>query len=232
MNVTATENLYNAIHLTGARPRILFVSTAYVYGQPGLDELPIRSTARINAHDPYAASKWAAEQISVRFASEYQLQIVRIRTFNHVGPRQPTGFIVSDWARQVAAIEAGRVPAVLYVGNLDTRRDYSDVRDIVRAYRLLVCEARAFAAGTCGVFNLGSGMSRSGRDIVDRLRMLSAAQWDWRIDTHLCRSGEAAEIVADATPLRELTGWRPEIDFDITLRDTLNYWRSCAEGHT
>jgi GDP-4-dehydro-6-deoxy-D-mannose reductase len=224
-NVMSSENLYDAIHRSGQKPTVLFVSTAYVYGQPASDELPVRATAPVRADHPYAATKWKAEQISMRYAVDYGLAIRRVRPFNHVGPRQPAGYIVSDWARQVAAIEAGRARPLLRVGNLDTRRDYTDVRDVVRAYRMLACQPGTLTPAACDVYNLGSGTSRSGREILDRLRALSRTAWHWEMDEQLVRSGEASEIIADSTPLRQLVGWQPEIDFDMTLRDTLDFWR-------
>jgi GDP-4-dehydro-6-deoxy-D-mannose reductase len=226
-NVLATERLYDAIVQAGQRPEMLFVSTAYVYGHPRPEDLPIQSTAPICIDSEYAATKWQAEQISVRFAAEHGLSIRRVRTFNHVGPRQPAGFIVADWARQVALIEAGKMPAMLRVGNIESRRDYSDVRDIVRAYRLLA--ASPGREGMSDVFNLGSGVSRSGREILDGLQAITRSYWDFEIDPDLLRPGEAAEIVADATPLRRLTGWSPRYNLHQTLSDTLDYWRSVVQ---
>jgi GDP-4-dehydro-6-deoxy-D-mannose reductase len=219
-NVAATRNLYEAIRRSGQRPRVLFVSSSYVYGQPRPEELPVSTACPIRAEHPYAASKWAAEQSSIEYATEHGLDIVRVRPFNHTGPRQPAGYIVSDWARQIALVEAGKSPPVLSVGNLDTRRDYTDVRDVVRAYRLLVEKA-----ATGSVYNLGSGSSHSGREILQMLCRLSRTPIHTETDAALLRAGEAPEIVADASPLRELTGWRPQIDLETTLRDTLEWWR-------
>jgi GDP-4-dehydro-6-deoxy-D-mannose reductase len=231
-NVTATANLYRTICSISQRPRVVYVSSAYVYGQPGPGESPISSAAPVNANDPYAATKWEAEQLGIRFAADEGLAIVRVRTFNHVGPRQPAGYIVSDWTRQIAEIEKGYRAPVLRVGNVESRRDYSDVRDIVRAYYLLAREASFYVPSGCDVLNLGSGSSWCGRDILERLSRFSRVAWRWEVDPLLLRPGESAEIVADATPLRERTGWRPEINFDTTIRDTLDYWRSISEHAT
>jgi len=224
-NVEATRNLYEAVRLSGQRPRVLFVSTAYVYGNAATEHLPIQPTCPLRTEHPYAATKWEAEQLSVRYADELGLNIIRVRPFNHIGPRQPTGYIVSDWAQQIAAIEAGKALPRLRVGNLDTRRDYADVRDVVRAYRMLACEPKAK-----GVYNLGSGVSRSGREILELLRRLSRVPWQFEIDQDRTRGSEAPEIVADATPLRTLVGWKPEIAFETTLRDTLDFWRHLQGG--
>jgi GDP-4-dehydro-6-deoxy-D-mannose reductase len=222
-NVAATRNVYEAIRRSGQRPRVLFVSTSYVYGQPRPQDLPVGTACPVRPEDPYGASKWAAEQLSTQYVAEYGLDIIRVRPFNHTGPRQPTYYVVPEWAQQIAAIEAGRRPHVLRVGNLDTRRDYTDVRDVVRAYRLLIEKACADE-----VYNLGSGVGRSGREILEALRSLSRAPLEIESDPCRVREGEAPEIVADAAPLRQLTGWQPQIDLRATLHDTLNFWRACS----
>ena len=222
-NVAATENLYEAIQHSGQRPRVLFVSTSYVYGQPRPEDIPVSDACPIRPEDPYGESKWAAEQLSSRYVAEHGLDIFRVRPFNHTGPRQPTYYVVPDWASQIALTEAGQRPPWLSVGNLDTRRDYTDVRDVVRAYRLLIEKARADA-----VYNVGSGVSRSGREILETLRGLSRAPLKIESDPGRVRSGEAPEIVADSAPLRQLTGWQPQIDLRTTLDDTLNFWRACS----
>jgi len=219
-NVAATQNVCEAIRQCGWRTRLVFVGTSYVYGQPRPEDLPIRVDCPIRAEHPYAATKWAAEQVVMRFGSEFGIDTIRVRPFNHTGPRQPAGYIVPDWAMQIAAIEQGRAPHRLHVGNLQTRRDYTDVRDVVRAYRLLAMQGDSGA-----VYNLGSGSSTSGADIVERLRLLSESTWTVEADQTLMRGTEAPEIVADVVPLCERTGWRPEINLDSTLRDTLDYWR-------
>lgn len=223
-NIDATRHLYEAIQRSGQRPRVLMVSTSYVYGIPRPEDLPVRTSCPIRLQGPYAASKWAAEQLSQHFGAEHGLSIIRVRPFNHTGPRQPRGYVIPDWAHQVAAMETGQSPPVLRVGNLDTRRDYTDVRDVVRGYRLLVQKAEANA-----VYNLGSGVSRSGREILDVLASLCRVPLEIELDPGRIRDHEAHEIVADAGPLRQLTGWQPQIDLETTLRDTLDYWRTYKE---
>jgi GDP-4-dehydro-6-deoxy-D-mannose reductase len=226
-NVEATRKLYDAVRSSGQRPRVVFVSSSYVYGRPLPNELPLTTSAPIRADHPYAASKWAAEQLSVRYAEEYGLDVARVRPFNHTGPRQPLGYIVSDWASQLAQFDraaganAAHDRAVLRVGNLDSRRDYTDVRDVVRGYRLLALRA---AAGS--VYNLGSGVAVSGSEILDVLCRLCRVPVACEIDPRLVRSDEAPEIRADASELERLTGWRPRIAFETTLRDTFEYWKA------
>jgi GDP-4-dehydro-6-deoxy-D-mannose reductase len=220
-NWGATYSLLGGIRASGQSPLLLYVSTSYVYGQPVPHELPITTACPIRLENCYAETKWHAEQMCELFQNNYGLDIIRVRPFNHVGPRQPAGYIVSEWTRQAAAIERGDVEPVLRVGNLDSRRDYTDVRDVVRAYRLLI------ERGASGeTYNLGSGISRSGREILESLREISRVPWRFEIEPARVRADEAPEIVADATPLRELTGWKPETPFEQTLADTLEYWRA------
>lgn len=224
-NSLATALLVAAIRESGQQPRLLMVSTSYVYGTPNPKRLPIRTDSPLQPDTIYGKTKLEAEAADAGNAADNRLDIVRVRPFNHIGPRQPEGYIVADWTRQIAAIERGHAPPILRVGNLDSRRDYTDVRDVVRAYRLLIEHG-----GRGEVYNLGSGTSRSGREILEVLRRLSRVPWDFESDPARVRPNEAYEIVADATPLRVATGWRPEIDFETTLRETLDYWRSNEKG--
>jgi GDP-4-dehydro-6-deoxy-D-mannose reductase len=224
-NVRATSVLVDAMRPHGQPPRLLLVSSSYVYGTPDPKRLPIGTDSPLQPDTIYGKTKWEAETSVAGDTENTRIDIIRVRPFNHIGPRQPAGYIVADWTRQIAAIERGDAPPVLCVGNLDSRRDYTDVRDVVRAYRLLIEHGRRGE-----VYNLGSGTSRSGREILGVLSRLSRVPWKFEIDPARTRPNEAYDIVADATPLRVATGWRPEIDFETTLRDTLDYWRSNEKG--
>ena len=224
-NSWVTALLISAMRTSGQRLRLLMVSTSYVYATPDPTGLPIRSDSPLEPDTIYGKTKLKAESAAADDGTDNRLDIVRVRPFNHIGPRQHEGYIVANWTRQIAAIERGHAPPILRVGNLDSRRDYTDVRDVVRAYRLLIEHG-----GRGEVYNLGSGTSRSGREILEVLRRLSRVPWDFESDPARVRPNEAYEIVADATPLRVATGWRPEIDFEATLRDTLDYWRSNEKG--
>jgi GDP-4-dehydro-6-deoxy-D-mannose reductase len=220
-NVQATQNLLDAILENRLRTRLIYVSTSYIYARPSTADLPLNTGFPVRTDHPYAASKWAGELCCVRYAEEFGLDTVRVRPFNHTGPRQPTGYIVPDWARQIASIEAHRIPPILCVGNLASRRDYTDVRDIVRAYRLVARLAPANA-----VYNIGSGASRSGREILDILQRLSLEKFEIRQDPNRLRSDEIPDMRADTCPLVELTQWVPKISIEATLSDTLDYWRA------
>lgn len=219
-NVEATRNLYDAIVHSGQTPRVLFVSTSYVYGQPQPNELPVGIHCTIRTEHPYAATKWEAERQSMHYAEQHGLDIVRVRPFNHTGPRQSTSYAIPHWANQVARIERGCCEPVLRVGSLDSRRDYTDVRDVVRAYRLLPAMAPPKT-----VYNLGSGKEYSGWEILQELQALTRRSFGIQTDPARLRTAEVHEIVADAEPLHQLTGWQPRIDLKTTLRDTLDFWR-------
>lgn len=221
VNVEGTRNLLEAVLRLAAPVRILYVSTSHVYGQPAPEDIPLKESAPLQSSDhPYAATKLEADRLSRRYAQEQGLDVIVVRPFNHTGPRRPRGYAISSWASQIAAIEAGRQPPVVQVGNLGSRRDYSDVRDVVRAYRLAVEHA---AAGD--VFNVGSGVARRTGDILDQLIAMSEKNIEVTVDPALLRPNDPGVIVADAARLRARTGWQPHIAFEETLRDILEDWR-------
>jgi GDP-4-dehydro-6-deoxy-D-mannose reductase len=218
-NYDTTRNLYEALAQCGARTKVLFVSSSYVYGNPDPGDLPLKESAPLRGRGhPYTDSKLKAEQLMDDY-DDVGLEVVCVRSFNNAGPRQKV-HLIAEWARQIARIEAGSTKPELHHGNLDVRRDWTDVRDVVRAYRLLLAKAEAGQ-----VFNLGSGIARSARDVLDGLLGLARVAVSPVADPQLARPHDAPEIVADASRLRAVTGWKPEIDFQKTLRDTLDDWR-------
>jgi GDP-4-dehydro-6-deoxy-D-mannose reductase len=219
-NLGATRALYEAVIRWGGRPRILFVGSGQVYGaadEPGqmFDEVCL-----LRPTTPYAASKAAADLLSYQVARAPGLDIVRARPFNHIGPGQSLGFVVADFCRQVAAISLGRAAPVLETGNLEPRRDFTDVRDVVRAYVLLAERGRSGEA-----YNIGTGQTWSMRDVVDHLTSVAGVAVEVRQRADLVRAADAAAIRADAGKLRRETGWAPALALEQTLRDTLEYWR-------
>lgn len=217
-NVDGTRNLYEALVGQAADARVLYVSSSYVYGKPVPADLPLKETAPLRGKGhPYADSKLQAEQLAARFA-ERGLKVICVRPFNHAGPRQ-RAHMIAEWTRQIARIEAGRESHLAH-GNLTTRRDWTDVRDVVHGYELLL------ERGEPGeVYNIGSGISRSGAEVLEQLRPLASKAFETRLEPTLERPDDAPEIVADVSRLKTATGWKPEIDFQTTLRDTLDYWR-------
>jgi GDP-4-dehydro-6-deoxy-D-mannose reductase len=219
-NLTATRSLYDAVTRWGGRPRILFVGSGLVYGESAAAENGWSESDLLRPDNPYAASKAAADLLSYQYTRHPGLDIVRVRPFNHIGPRQAPQFAVSSFARQLAAIERGRQPPILETGNLQPCRDLSDVRDVAEAYMLLMDRGQ-----TGDVYNVGSGHSYAMQTVLDRLIALSGVRVEVRQQANLIRATDAAIVRANADKLRRDTGWSPRFTLDRTLRDILTYWR-------
>jgi GDP-4-dehydro-6-deoxy-D-mannose reductase len=219
-NLTATRTLYEAVMRWGGRPRILFVGSGLVYGESAAGERGCAETDLLWPDNPYAASKAAADLASYQYTCHPGLDIVRARPFGHIGPRQSPQFAVSSFARQLVAIERGQQDPVLETGNLQPRRDLTDVRDVVAAYVLLMQKGRSGEA-----YNIGSGQTHAMQSVLDRLIALSGVQVQVRQKASLLRATDAAVIQADTAKLRRETGWAPRWSLDQTLMDTLTYWR-------
>ncbi|HEY1861575.1 MAG TPA: GDP-mannose 4,6-dehydratase [Gemmataceae bacterium] len=220
-NLTATRNLYEAVLRWGGRPRILYVGSGQIYGDPEAADQAFDERCTLRPTTPYGASKAAADLASYQYTRTAGLEIVLARPFNQIGPRQAPEFAVAHFARQIAAIEQGRQSPLLETGNLNPRRDMTDVRDAVRAYVLLMDKGKSGEA-----FNVGTGRAYSMQEVVNRLLALAGVQAEVRQRPDLVRSRDIAEIRADATKLRRETGWAPLIALDQSLTDTLAYWRA------
>lgn len=223
-NLTATRALYEATARWGGRPRILFVGSGLVYGDPEAPDQSQDEGCLLHPNSPYAASKAAADLLSYQTAINPGLEIVRARPFNHIGPRQSSQFAVANFARQAAAIERGEKPPVLETGNLNSRRDLTDVRDTVAAYILLMQKGRKGEA-----YNIGSGQNVAMQTVLDRLVALSGLKVEVRKRAELMRAVDQAVARVDASKLRRETAWAPRFSLDQTLLDTLDYWRSRSE---
>ena len=219
-NLTATRNLYAAVEHSGQRPRILFVGSGLVYESGNSPEHAHTEACPLEPATPYAASKSAADLLSYQCAHSGALDVVRVRPFNHIGPRQSPEYAVANFARQIAAIEKRRQPPVVETGNLLSRRDLTDVRDVVRAYILAMEHG-----GSGDVYNIASGVGRSIQSALDGLLALSPARVEQRTNAQLVRAADTPAVVGDASKLRRETGWAPRLSFDQTLADTLDYWR-------
>ena len=219
-NVLATHHLLDALRRTERRCRVLIPGSAYVY-QPS--DTPLTETDPVAPTNPYALSKLAQEQLGMRSVEEDGLDVVVTRSFNHTGPRQAASFSAPAFARQLARIEAGLDGPVIYVGNLDARRDMTDVRDTARAYELLVQHGR-----TATPYNVCSGVAYSIREILDALRSRVRVKVQIELDSNRLRPSDTPILVGDPTRLRSDTGWTPEISFDRMLDDLLDYWRSAV----
>ena len=220
-NLTATRALYEATARWGSQPRILFVGTGLVYGLPDGPDQAQDENSPLRPGSPYATSKAAADLLGYQVSINPGLDVVRVRPFNHIGPRQSPQFAIANFARQAAAVERGAAPPVLETGNLGPRRDLTDVRDTVAAYVLLMEKGR-----TSEAYNVASGQNVSMQVVLDRLLALSGTKVEVRQRVDLLRAVDPPAARVDASKLRRETGWAPRYSLDQTLRDTLDYWRS------
>ena len=220
-NIISQVNLLEALRGLKMSPRILAVGSSEEYGLVFEDELPIKETNQLRPLSPYAVSKVTQDMMAYQYFKSYGLPIVRTRAFNHEGPRRGDVFVTSNFARQVAEIEAGLREPVVYVGDLTPRRDYSDVRDIVRGYWLLLERGEAGE-----VYNLCSGRSWSIQQVLDFLLKLSAVKGiTVKTDPARLRPSDVMILEGDPTKMHKATGWKVEIPFERTLTELLDYWR-------
>lgn len=222
VNLMGSLAVLEAVRQKAPGARVLLVSSAEVYGEslasgPATEETPLRPTT------PYAASKACADLVSGQLGASYGLDVRRARPFNHTGPRQRPVFATSSFARQIAAIEAGHEEPVLRVGNLEAKRDFSDVRDIARAYRLIATKKTQG-----GLYNVCSGQVASVGEVLEALLARSNTDIEVQQDPDLFRPADIPVMSGDASRLREETGWKPEISWGRTLDDLLSYWRNAV----
>lgn len=220
LNLGGTLNLLEAVKRSGLAPRVVLVGSGVSYGNPAPEHLPVAETCPLRPNNPYAASKAAADLLGIQHYLGHGTDVVVARPFNHAGPRQSSTYVLSALARQVAEVEAGRAPRV-EVGNLQVRRDFTDVRDVVRAYRLL---AERGAAGE--IYNLGTGVGTLLADAVAILAGLSKVPIEVHVDPARVRPVDLELLVADASKLRAATGWEPRYSIEQTLGDMLDGWRA------
>jgi GDP-4-dehydro-6-deoxy-D-mannose reductase len=222
-NLRAQVNLLDAIVLAGLRPRVLVVGSADEYGPVAPEDLPLDENHPLRPDSPYSVSKVGQDMLGIQYFLSYELPIVRVRPFNHIGPRQSRRFVAAGFAAQIAAIEAGRQPPVLKVGNLAARRDFTDVRDVARAYALVL------EVGEAGeVYNIGTGRSRAIAELLETLLSFSPGNIDIEPDPRRLRPSDLPDLVCNADRLRARTGWAPRITFEQSLRDLLDYERALA----
>jgi len=220
-NVLTTHYLLDALRGAGCASRVVIPGSATVYA---VSAAPLHEDAALAPASPYAFSKLAQEQLGRRAVAEDGIDVILLRAFNHTGPRQSPAFAVAGMARQIAEIERGGDP-VIRVGNLDTQRDLTDVRDTVRAYALLMERG---VAGT--IYNVASGVGRSMRGVLDALVERSRAPVEIALDPARLRPHDNPVLVGDPTRLRQATGWAPLIGFDRMLDDLLEYWRAAVRA--
>jgi GDP-4-dehydro-6-deoxy-D-mannose reductase len=222
-NLLATFNLYEAVARAGLRPRILFASTGLIYGAPVGDCL-CREDDPLEPASPYASSKAAADLLSYQVTRHPGLDVIRVRCFNMIGPRQSADYATANFARQIAAAEVGAQAPIIETGNLSGRRDLTDVRDVVRAFVALMESGATGAA-----YNAGSGVAHSMQEVLDRMRALARVRIEVRQQFDPARKGETDVSRADVSTLHAATGWRPNYTLDESLADLIDFWRRQAE---
>lgn len=219
-NVRPELNILQALVKLELPARLLVVASNEVYGAVPPERLPVSEDAPLQPVNPYGVSKVAQDLLALQYHLSHGVDVLRVRAFNHVGPRQSPQFVAASFARQIAEAEAGLRPPVLHVGNLSAQRDFTDVVDVVRAYALLM------GTGVAGLaYNVGSGQARSVQYLLDTLLSMSTVAVHVEAEPRRLRPVDAATVVANITRLQSTTGWHPTIEFEESLRRVLAYWR-------
>lgn len=220
VNIKGSVNVMDSVRELYYKPRVLLIGSGEEYGHINEGETPINEGNMIRPGNIYAATKVCQNMIGNIYAQAYDMELMMVRAFNHIGPTQAPMFVVADFCKQVAEIEKGIREPIMYVGNLEAQRDFTDVRDVVRAYAMII------EKGDAGeTYNVGSGHAVSIREILELIISLSGQKIKVEIDTNKLRPVDVPIIEADTTKLRNLTGWVPEITLEQTIKETLDYWR-------
>jgi GDP-4-dehydro-6-deoxy-D-mannose reductase len=220
INAIGQVNLFEAILDLKLDPRIQVAGSSEEYGHVHPDEVPMTESNPLRPLSPYAVSKVAQDLLAYQYFMSYGLKTIRTRGFNHTGPRRGDVFVTSNFAKQIAEIEKGKKKPVIHVGNLEAKRDFTDVRDMVRAY-WLACEK-----GVCGeVYNIGSGRTITMKDMLGIQLSLSKVKVKVRIDPARLRPSDVPILYSDCSKFVSLTKWKPRIPLEKTFKDLLDYWR-------
>jgi GDP-4-dehydro-6-deoxy-D-mannose reductase len=221
-NILGQLHIFEAVRALDIDPWIQIACSSEEYGLVHEDELPIRETNPLRPLSPYAVSKVGQDYLGYQYFQSFGMKIVRTRGFNHDGPRRGDVFVSSNFAKQLAAIEKGLKEPVIHVGNLEARRDFTDVRDMVRGYWLSVqggCEPGE-------AYNICSGKAYTIQSVLDELIEMSGQQVEVREDPERMRPSDVPVLLGDASKFHAATGWKAEIPYSKTLRDMLDYWRA------
>jgi GDP-4-dehydro-6-deoxy-D-mannose reductase len=220
-NILSQTNIFEAIRALDLDTRIQIAGSSEEYGLVLPDEVPITETNPLRPLSPYAVSKVAQDLLAYQYFRSYGLAVIRTRGFNHTGPRRGEVFVTSNFAKQIASIEAGLQEPIIRVGNLSAQRDFTDVRDTVRAYWL------ALEKGKPGeVYNLASGKSVTIEELLNMLLALSDVEVEVQVDPDRLRPSDVEILLGDNSKFQRDTGWQPQIPLTQTVEDLLNYWRN------
>ncbi|MCJ7509019.1 MAG: GDP-mannose 4,6-dehydratase [candidate division Zixibacteria bacterium] len=224
-NIFGTISLLEAVRQAKLDTKILVVGSGDMYGVVNKKDIPIRESLPLNPVSPYGASKAACDILAYQYFKSYGLKLVRARSFNHTGPGQALGFAIPDFCSQIARIEKDLIPPKITVGDLSVIRDLTDVRDIVKAYQLLMRYGKVGEA-----YNLCSGKGYKLKQILDKLLKSASKKIKIVEDKNKRRIADILILVGDNSKIKKESGWKPSITLDETLKDTLNYWRKKIEN--
>ena len=223
VNIKGGVNVLEALRKLDYHPRVLLIGSGEEYGHIRQEEMPIGEENPVRPGNIYAATKSCQNMFGKIYADAYWLDVMMVRAFNHIGPNQAPLFVAADFCKQTAEIEAGKRDAVIKVGNLKVKRDFTDVRDVVRAYGLLIKKGKAGET-----YNVGSGHAIAIEDLLQMVLNYSTSQIRIETDSQKLRPVDVPVIEADIGKITEVTGWKPEIPLKQTIRETLDYWRGCV----
>jgi len=221
INIKGAIHLLDTIRTLDYKPKVLMIGSGEEYGHIEAGAVPIRETAALHPGNVYAVTKACQNMMATIYAEAYGLDTVLTRSFNHIGPKQLPQFVVADFCSQVVRVEKGLQEPVIRVGNLSARRDFTDVRDVVRAYTMLIQKGRRGET-----YNVGSGHAVEIREILDLIIAKSTAKIRVEVDPAKLRPVDVPVIEADTTKIFRDTGWKPEISISQTIDETLGYWRN------
>jgi len=220
INAVGQINLFEAVLSLKLSPKIQVAGSSEEYGLTFPDEMPMKETNPLRPLSPYAVSKVAQDFLAYQYFKSYGLKTVRTRGFNHTGPRRGDVFICSTFAKQIAEIEKKKKKPIIHVGNLEAKRDFTDVRDTVRAYWLSLEKGKEGE-----VYNIGSGKSYAMKEVLDILLSLASINIEIKLDPGRLRPSDVPILLSDCTKFVQLTGWKPKIPFKQSLQDLLDFWR-------
>lgn len=221
VNAVGTIHLLEGLRTFAPEAKLLLIGSAEQYGNVTPDQLPIKESRELEGVNPYSVSKMTQELMAQMYVKRYHMHIVMVRAFNHIGPGQALNFVIPDWCSQIAAIEKEKQEPVIRVGNIQVRRDFTDVRDIVSAYMKLIEQGRSGQ-----IYNVGSGISYSLEQILQRIIAASTREGiRYEVDPEKLRPADVEELRADITKLRQETGWKPQYTMEQSIDDILKEMR-------
>ena len=223
-NFWGTFNLLEAVRQVAPGARVLVIGSCQAYAPPRRNQLPITENHPLQPDNPYGLSKASGDMLAAYYGQRFGMDVIRARPFNHTGPGQTVAYVCSDFARQMAAIGLGLQARQIHVGNIRVRRDFSDVRDVVRAYEALMRKGRSGEA-----YNVCSGHATRIADVLRILQRRTAVRAQVIVDRQRLRAGETPSLYGSHRKLRAHTGWSAKIPLERTLADLLDFWRNALQ---